>query len=125
MVANPYRIVVGGYLKPASSQRLMGLALALITAVSAQAQEVLPTPDVPPTIRAAPVQATVHLDGDLSETNWQRVVTVRVFRQAEPQQGNPAKFDSEVCVKNVDECAYSVGNLGLLVNSLPVMRSMT
>ncbi|MCY3613806.1 MAG: hypothetical protein OXH03_01795 [Bacteroidetes bacterium] len=125
MFANPNRLTIGGYRKLTSSQRLIGLALALITAVSAQAQEVLPAPDIPPTNRAARVQATVHLDGDLSETGWQRVVPARGLRQAKPQQGNPAKFDTEVRVKTVDECASPVGNSLMVVKSTLVMRSTT
>lgn len=123
MFANPYRLALGGYRKPASSQRLIGLALPLIIAVSAQAQEVFPTPDIPPTIRAARVQATVHLDGDLSEPDWQRVVSTGSFRQAEQQQGKPATFDTEVRVKTVDKCKSPVGNIRVAVTSTPVIRT--
>ncbi len=110
MFANPNRITIGGYRKQASSQRLKGLALALITAVSAQAQEVSPTPDVPSIARAARVQATVNLDSGLSETDWQRVVPARGFCHAEQQQGNPSTFDTEVREQTVDECMSPVGN---------------
>ncbi|MXW82464.1 MAG: hypothetical protein F4246_09745 [Rhodothermaceae bacterium] len=110
MFANPNRLTIGGYRKLTSSQRLIGLALALSTAVLAQSQEVFPTRDVPPTTRAARVQATVNLDSGLSETDWQRVVPTRGFCQAEPQQGNPSTFDTEVRVKTVDQCMSPVGN---------------
>lgn len=122
MFANPYRLAIGGYRKPASSQLLIGLALARITAVSAQAQEEFPTPDIPPTFRAARVQATVHLDGDLSETGWQRVVPARGFRQAEPQQGNLATFDTKVHVMVVGECMSPIGNSRMAVTSTCVIR---
>lgn len=123
MFANPYRLAIRIYCKPASSQRLIGLALALIKAGSAQAREVIRAPDVPPTIPAARVQATVHLDGDLSETDWQRVVSAHGCRQAGPQQGNPATFDTEVRVKTVVECSSPVGNSRTAVTSTTVIRS--
>ena len=106
MVANLYPSAIRGYRKPASSQRLLGLALALITAVSAQAQEVVRTPEVSLTIRAARVQTTIHLDGNLSETDWQRAIPARGFGQIEPQQGNPATFDTEVRILYDDRNLY-------------------
>ena len=105
-IMNPYRKVMSGYLKTAFRQGLPGVFLALVVAGSAQAQEVFPAPDVPLTIRAARVQGTVHLDGDLSETDWQRVVPARGFRQTEPQQGNPATFDTEVRILYDDKNLY-------------------
>ncbi|MCY3615303.1 MAG: DUF5916 domain-containing protein [Bacteroidetes bacterium] len=106
MVPIPYRVAIGGYRKPACLQLLQGLALALITAGSAQAQDVSPTPEVPLTIRAARVQATILLDGDLSETDWQRAVPARGFRQVEPQQGNAATLDTEVRILYDDRNLY-------------------
>ena len=121
MFASPNRLTIGGYRKLTSSRRLIGLALALITAVSAQAQEVYSTPDVPPTIRAARVQAAVYLDGYVKETDWQRAVLARGFHQAKPQQGNPSTFDTEVCVKTVDQCMSPVGNSRMAVTSTSVI----
>lgn len=106
MVANPNRVAIDGYRKPVYSQRLLGLALTLITAGSAQAQEVFPMPEVPLTIRAARVQAPIHLDGNLSETDWQLAIPARDFRQIEPQQGNPATFDTEVRILYDDRNLY-------------------
>ena len=97
---------MNAYRKTAFRQGLPGLFLALVVAGSAQAQEVFPAPDVPLTIRAARVQATIHLDGDLSETDWQRVAPARGFRQTEPQQGNPATFDTEVRILYDDKNLY-------------------
>ena len=105
-IINPYRKAMSGYLKTAFRKGLPGLFLALVVAGSAQAQEVFPAPDVPLTIRAARVQGTVHLDGDLSETDWQRVAPARGFRQTEPQQGNPATFDTEVRILYDDKNLY-------------------
>lgn len=106
MVANPFRLAMGIYRKPAAPQRLLGLALAFILAVPTQAQEVFPTPDVSPTIRAARVQTPIHLDGNLSEADWQRAEPARGFRQIEPQQGNSATFDTEVRVLYDDRNLY-------------------
>ena len=105
-IMNPYRKAMSDYRKIAFRQGLLGLLLALVIAGSAQAQEVFPAPDVPLTIRAARVQATVQIDGDLSEADWQRVVPARGFRQAEPQQGNPATFDTEVRILYDDKNLY-------------------
>ena len=125
MFANPFRLAMGGYCKLASSQRLIGLALVPNTAGSAQDHAVFPAPDVPPTIRAASVQATVHLDGDLSKTDWQRGLRARGFCQAEPQQGNPATFEMEVSLNIADECTSLVGDSRMAVKSTHVMRSTT
>ena len=125
MFANPNRLAIGGHRKLTYLQRLIGLALALITAGSAQAQEEFSTLDVPPTIQAARVQATVHLYGDRSETDWQRVVRTRGFRQAEPQQGNPSTFDTEVRINIVDECTSPVGNSRMAVKSTLAIRATT
>ena len=121
MFANPYRLAIGGFRELASSQRLVGLALALITAGSEQAQEVYSTPDVPPTIRAVRVQAAVYLDGSVNEADWQRAVLARGFRQAKPRRGNPGTFDGEVRASIVDECTSPVGNSRMAVTSTRVI----
>ena len=121
MFANPYRLAMGGYRELASWQRLIGLALTLITAGSEQAQEVYSTPDVPPTIRAARVQAAAYLDGYVKETDWQRAVLARGFHQAKPRRGNPGTFDGEVRASNVDECTSPVGNSRMAVTSTTVI----
>ena len=82
------------------------MLLVHIVAGSTQAQEVFPVPDIPLTIRAARVQAKIHLDGELSEADWQRVVPAQGFRQTEPQQGNPATIDTEVRIVYDDEYLY-------------------
>jgi len=121
MFASLNRLAMGGYRELASWQRLIGLALALITAVSAQAQEVYSTPDVPPTIRAARVQAAVYLDGYVKETDWQRAVLARGFHQAKPRRSNPGTFDGEVRASIVDECTSPFGNSRMAVTCTSVI----
>ncbi len=120
-IMNPYRKAMSASRKISFRQGLLGSVLSLIMVGSAQAQEVFPTPDTPLTIRAARVQATIHLDGDLSETDWQRVVPVRGFRQAEPQQGNPATFDTEVRILYDDKNLY-VGAICYDTTGIPGVR---
>ncbi len=97
---------MNGYRKTAIRQGLVALSLVLVVAGSAQAQGVFPVPDVPLTIRAARAEVAIHLDGELSESDWQRAVPARGFRQTEPQQGNPATFDTEVRVLYDDNFLY-------------------
>ena len=125
MFANPYRLALGNHHKLASSQRLIGLALAPNTAGSALDQAVFPAPDVPSTIRAAREQATGRVDDDQSKTDWQRGLGGRGFCQAEPQQGNPATFEMEVSVNIADECTSAVGESRMAIKSTRMVRPTT
>lgn len=97
---------MSNYWKAVFRQGLLGMALSLLMVGSVLAQAVFPPPAVPKTIRAAKAHNAIQIDGDLREMDWQRAVPARGFRQTEPQQGDPATFDTEVRILYDDNSLY-------------------
>lgn len=62
------------------------------------AQTVFPPPNTPPQLQATRIESNLTIDGKLDEPEWQRAKTVSGFTQVEPNQGNPADFDTRVRV---------------------------
>lgn len=50
------------------------------------------------TFRAVEIRDKLNIDGRLDEADWQRAKPFREFIQVDPQQGRPARFDTDVRV---------------------------
>ena len=72
---------------------LAGLAALLLAPAAAHAQA-HPTP--PPLAVAAPRTGPITLDGKLDEPDWQAAAPATDFRQAQPNEGQPATQRTEV-----------------------------
>ena len=55
-----------------------------------------PDPIASPTVRAAPLTGTIHVDGRLDEADWQAAEPVTAFTQRDPNEGQPASERTEV-----------------------------
>lgn len=99
-------------------------ALALPAALRAQT-EIVP-PAEPPVLRAVRAGGAVMLDGRLDEADWARAPVARGFRQINPEQGEPARLDTEVRVLFDDEhlyvAAFNRDSMGLDGLRVPDLR---
>src|SRR3989475_7510251 len=68
--------------------------LVVLCAPSLIAQNIHPTP--PPEVRAVELPEEIHLDGKLDEAVWHTAQPATDFRQAQPNEGQPATQRSEV-----------------------------
>ena len=59
-----------------------------------------------PVIQAVKTDAVITIDGRLDEEAWQKAPVISGFRQVEPNQGDPALFDTEVRILYNDDYIY-------------------
>jgi uncharacterized protein DUF5916/cellulose/xylan binding protein with CBM9 domain len=83
---------------------LAGLALGTLAAARPAAAQIHPTP--PPVAIAARVTGHITLDGKLDEPDWQAAVPAKDFRQAQPNEGQPATQRTEVRFLYDDDALY-------------------
>jgi hypothetical protein len=60
----------------------------------------------PPTIRAARLEGTLRIDGQLNEPAWLAATAVTTFTQTDPQEGQPGSEQTEVRVLVSDTALY-------------------
>ena len=89
--------------RAAAPRALAGLAVILSAPAVARAQS-HPTP--PPVAVAAPRTDPITLDGRLDEPDWQAAVPAADFRQAQPNEGQPATQRTEVRFLYDDDALY-------------------
>ncbi len=59
-----------------------------------------------PTLQATPLQQTLHLDGRLTEPDWQQAPAATDFRQLEPVEGAAPTFPTAVRVLYGPDALY-------------------
>jgi hypothetical protein len=85
---------------------LLTVALSLVCAHAARAQQAFPPPDVPPQLEATRATGAIVVNGSLDDEDWSRAAVAAGFIQAEPRQGEPATEPTEVRVLFDDRYLY-------------------
>ncbi len=101
------------------------IALFIFICFQLRGQTSFPPPDHPILIVAHRTTGKIIVDGKLTESSWQTIPSTTGFKQVEPQQGEPASFDTEVKITFDDErfyvgffCHDTIGIKGLNVPNL-------
>jgi hypothetical protein len=101
------------------------LLLLLFAPAAALAQDAIAPPALPPVLAAVRAEEPITLDGRLDEADWARAPVASGFRQANPDQGEPAVLPAEVRVLFDDRFLYigafnrdPLGEAGLRVPDL-------
>lgn len=68
--------------------------------------QTFPPPSEPPEFPAYRISVAIELDGKLDEPDWENAEVIRNFVQQNPNQGQPASFDTEVRVLYDDKYLY-------------------
>ncbi|OGX82409.1 hypothetical protein BEN47_18555 [Hymenobacter lapidarius] len=93
---------------------------------AAHAQEIFAPPATPPVIRAVRATGPITVDGRLDEAAWRAAPVIRNFRQVEPNQGQPARPDTDVRIvfdeHNLYIGAFCADSLGAAGVRAPDMR---
>ena len=102
------------------------VAAGLLLVRPGYAQEIFAPPAVPPVVRAVRATGPIAVDGRLSEAAWQATPVIRNFRQVEPNQGQPARPDTDVRIvfdaQNLYISAFCPDSLGAAGVRAPDMR---
>ncbi len=88
----------------------LAASLLVVAAVQSQAPETAETTGhaVVPSVRAAPVTGTIHIDAQLDEPAWARAIPATEFTQWDPNEGEPGSERTEVRFL-IDDGALYIG----------------
>lgn len=89
-----------------ATYRLTLTGYFLLLLILLQGQDLIAQDSPALTIEATRISGQITIDGTMDEPEWDLVPVIRGFRQVEPNQGEPARYDTEVRVLYNDDYIY-------------------
>jgi len=88
------------------SKLIILFTLLILPIFLARAQETFLPPETRLTVSGQKVNSPIQIDGRLDEVKWQSAQTITAFTQRDPNQSEPASFETHVRILYDDQFLY-------------------
>ncbi len=97
--------------------------LVLFSNSIVSAQETFAPPEQPNIFRSAKSTSTIKIDGNLSESDWDKAVPITDFIQKNPNQGSPSSYKTEVRILHDNNYLY-IGAINFQPKSEIIVKNL-